>query len=314
MMQPSSNLHESIPAAISDTISPRIKQSSMKDRGLLGLLVIILIVGSVIGWRVRIKLKPGSMRVNPIDKAVMMWVPAGTFTMGSIPGVGHDIERPAHKVTLSGYWIYKNQVTVAQYRAFCVATAHPLPDWPGAQYSWTGKTGWDDVALQQHPIVSVSWDDAEAYANWAKARLPSEAQWEYAARGTKGQNFPWGGTATPADPLNGWDPAKCANDANSKEAGKSTWPVGSFPLGKSWCGAMDMGGNTLEWCSDWFAPYTAAAVANPTGAATGSKRVLRGASWMNVDDSHRVANRFRNSPEQRLFIYGFRCVSHAPPP
>lgn len=315
MMKPSDAPKTTTPSSMpTDNLASTTRKSSWKDWSLFCLLLILLVVESVIGWRVRIKLKPGSTLINPVDKAIMVWVPAGKFTMGSPDGVGHDHERPAHQVSLSGYWLYKYQVTVAQYRTFCAATGRPVPQWPGADLSWAGKTGWDDPALLQHPIVCVSWSDAQAYAAWVKAALPSEAQWEYAARGPKGNNFSWGGTATVADQLNGWDPAKCANDSNSKEVGKSTWPVGSFPTGKSWCGAQDMGGNTLEWCADWYGPYASATVTNPTGPPTGNKRILRGASWMNVDDSHRCATRFRNFPEQNLFIYGFRCVSHAPPP
>jgi len=108
------------------------------------------------------------LKNNPIDGASMVWVPGGTFTMGSAAGVGKSDEQPAHQVTLSGYWIYQYDVTVAQYRAFCAATNHDLPPFPqpkienptyrfDSNLSWEGKTSWDDPALQQHPIVNVTW-------------------------------------------------------------------------------------------------------------------------------------------------------------
>lgn len=135
----------------------------------------------------------------------MVWVPDGTFTKGSIEDIGPAREHSKHQVKRSGYWIYQHDVTVAQYRTFCQATGRKYPKFPGNSYSWDGKTGWDDPTLQQHPIVNVSWNDAKAYAVWAGVTLPSEAQWEYAARGPQGRNYPWGGTATKDDKNNGWD-------------------------------------------------------------------------------------------------------------
>jgi len=253
------------------------------------------------------------LKTNAKDNADMVWVPGNTFTMGNATGVGHDDEQPAHQVTLTGYWIYKYDVTVAQYRAFCTATGRALPQFPSGYYSWAGKTGWDDLALQQHPIVNVSWNDAKAYADWAGVKLPSEAQWEYAARGPQGRNYPWGGTATAADPYNGWDNTMCANYDNSYSVGKSTWPVGSFPAGASWCGAQDMAGNVWQWCGDWYGDYSSTAVTNPTGPATGTYRVLRGGSW---DDSsyYRGACRISGSPGNYSGRIGFRCASLTPGP
>ena len=251
------------------------------------------------------------LKTNANDNAAMVWVPGGTFTMGSADGVGNNNERPAHQVTLTGYWIYKDNVTVAQYRAFCAATTRALPQFPDGK-SWEGKTGWDDPALQQHPIVNVSWNDAQAYAGWAGVRLPSEAQWEYAARGPLGRNYPWGGTAAKDDEKNGWDATKCANSNNSWDKGISTWPVGSFPAGTSWCGAQDMAGNARQWCSDWNSAYAAAAVTDPIGPAKGTRRVLRGDSEYNdyySNNSYRSAGRTNYSPDFCGDDLGFRCVS-----
>jgi len=119
----------------------------------------------------------------------MVSVPAGDFTMGSPAGAGNDDERPVHKVTLDGFWIDRTEVTNAQYRAFVGATGHRAPttcDW--------GDPTYDDGAQADHPVVCVSWDDAKAYCEWAGARLPTEAEWEKAARGTDWRYYPWGGS------------------------------------------------------------------------------------------------------------------------
>ncbi|MEI7832657.1 MAG: SUMF1/EgtB/PvdO family nonheme iron enzyme [bacterium] len=253
------------------------------------------------------------LKTNAKDNTAMVWIPGSTFTIGSPAGVGEEDEQPAHQVTLSGYWIYRNDVTVAQYRAFCTTTGRALPTFPSG-FSWRGKTGWDDPALQQHPIVNVSWNDAKAYADWAGVTLPTEAQWEYAACGPQGNNYPWGGTATKDDKYNGWDVTKCANYANSSKVDKSTWPVGSFPAGASWCGALDMAGNVWQWCGDWYGKYDATAVTNPTGPATGERRVLRGGSWSGNYYDYRSAYRINYIPVYYGLNVGFRCVSLSPGP
>ena len=256
----------------------------------------------------------GDTRINQTDKAEMVWVPDGTFMMGSIDGVGRDNEHPSHQVTLSGYWIYKYQVKVSQYRAFCAATSHALPQLPSG-YCWKGDSDWSAPELQQHPIVNVSWSDCTAYATWAGVSLPTEAQYEYAASGPHGNNYPWGGTATAADLYNGWDQTKCVNGYNSYAVGKSTWPVGSFPAGASWCGAQDMAGNVWEWCADWFGDYSTTPVINPTGPASGTQRVLRGGSWDSGSAGvYRGACRNINNPSNDFYNIGFRCVALSPGP
>jgi sulfatase modifying factor 1 len=253
----------------------------------------------------------------PLNGHKMIWISGDTFTMGSLDGVGWSDERPAHQVTLSGYWLDKYEVTVAQYRAFCTATGRALPYFPSFNYSWAGKSGWTDPALQQHPIVNVTWYDAKAYADWAGLRLPTEAQWEYAARGPSGRNYPWGGVATSSDRYHGWDQTKCANYYNSRVVGKSTWPVGSFPSGVSWCGAHDLTGNVWEWCADWYAPYSSTPVTNPQGPSSGTSRVLRGGSWLNYGfGGHytRSASRDDSDPGYGWAYGGFRCVSLSPGP
>jgi sulfatase modifying factor 1 len=197
--------------------------------------------------------------VNSVDGARMIYIPAGEFIRGS-----EDWSRsqPVQRIHLDGYWIYKYPVTVAQYRAFCRATGREMPSAP----SW----GWID----NHPIVNVSWDDAAAYARWAEGRLPTEAQWEKAARGTDGREYPWG---------NQWDSSRLHCSKRNLGDAVSTAPVGSYPSGASPYGMMDMAGNVWEWCSDWYDEnyYARAPSRNPenTQMSTDRSRVLRGGSW-----------------------------------
>jgi formylglycine-generating enzyme required for sulfatase activity len=245
----------------------------------------------------------------------MVWVPGGEFAMGSPTVLEYGYESPGHHVTLTGFWIDAHEVTVAQYRAFCAATERELPPFPRV-YSWPGESGWEAPALQNYPMVAVSYADATAYAAWAGLRLPTEAQWEYAARGTDGRYYPWGGAET-ADWYTGWDLHKCANYDNSWVVGISAWPVGSFPTDVSWCGALDLAGNVREWCADWYGPYAATPVSDPTGAASGEFHVVRGGACST--GSFECLNTYR-SPfandrcDDGNLTLGFRCVLAAPGP
>ena len=279
-----------------------------------GIITVTTSGGTVTSTEVFTVTSAGTPGINPTDGADMVWVPGGSFTMGSPDGVGSSDQHPMHQVTLSGYWIYKYEVTVAQYRAFCSATSRALPPWPENHYSWSGKAGWSDPALQQHPIVDVSWFDAKAYADWAGVQLPTEAQWEYAARGPQGRNYPWGGTATATDPYNGWDQTKCANCYNSKSVNKSTWPVGSFPSGVSWCGAQDLAGNANEWCADWYGSYSSSPESNPTGPAVGTNRMWLCSSWNDNEFVARGAFRISVNPVGWNYLIGFRCSYSTPGP
>jgi sulfatase modifying factor 1 len=221
---------------------------------------------------------------NPIDGAEMILIPAGEFLMGSEE---YEDEKPQRQVYVDAYYIYKTPVTVAQYRAFCQATKREMPDLP----VWSK----DD-----HPIVRVTWKNATAYTSWAGARLPTEAQWEKAARGTDGREYPWG---------NEWDVSKCNNwDTGPHQ----TTPVGSYPQGASPYGVLDMAGNVWEWCADWYDEnyYQSAPDRNPPGPDMGTDRVLRGGSWYVIaPDFFRCAYRRNSYPNgRRSDQYGFRCA------
>jgi len=258
--------------------------------------------GDVVGFRCVMRVqsaipsaydgKPGTIAgqqcVNPKDGATMVWVPAGEFLMGSNDDYGF-FESPLHSVYLDGYWIYKTDVTVAQYKAYCAAEAVTVPKAP----EW----GWQDA----HPMVNVIWNEARTYAKWAGAQLPSEAQWEKAARGTDGRLYPWG---------NDWDVAKCNNLESTQAA---TTPVGMYLNGVSPYGCLDMAGNVWQWCEDWFGQkyYTGSPVRNPKGPDTGEERVLRGGSWCDINlitRTFRCAYRLWLDPTDRRPSAGFRCI------
>ena len=248
--------------------------------------------------------QPGSAAINPKDGAEMVWVSAGEFTMGSTAeqivearsggstkAEWFEGEQPQRKVYLDGYWIYRNEVTVAQYQKFCLETGRKMPTAP----SW----GWNS----NYPIENVDWQDAGDYAKWAGGKLPTEAQWEKAARGTDGRIFPWG---------NEFDAWGCNNgytDPKATPGQDRTEPVGSYPADASPYGCMDMAGNVCEWCADWYAGdyYKSAPTRNPTGPSDGERRVVRGGSWgVHAIAYFRCAKRFGIGPTDPCG--GFRCV------
>lgn len=245
--------------------------------------------------------EPPKTRRNTKDDAEMVFVPAGEFTMGS--DSGEPEERPAHKVKLDAYWIYKNPVTVAQYKQFCHETGHPMPPKPER---WASKKwDWED----DHPIVNVTWKDATEYCNWAKVRLPTEAEWEKAARGSEGFLYPWGNEF---DPNKLWRSRENFGGVGERE---KTARVESFTNGASPYGALDMAGNVWQWVADLYDEgyYKDAPKQNPTGPASNTgERVIRGGSWSDVDPTtFRSSHRFSFNPEAYDENLGFRCALSA---
>jgi formylglycine-generating enzyme required for sulfatase activity/mono/diheme cytochrome c family protein len=234
------------------------------------------------------------IKKNARDGADMVYVPAGEFTMGSNE---FEAEKPIHRVMLDGYYIYRTPVTVEQYLKFCAETGHRRPPSPDFNRNWTHF---------DHPIVNVSYDDALDYCHWAGGKLPTEAQWEKAARGTDGSKFPWG---------NDFDGSKLWRSVNKPGDAGGTKPVGSFPSGASPYGALDMAGNVWQWCSDWYDYYfytnRLANERNPDNQSVGEKklRVVSSGSWNDFDPMFfRGATRIFYVPDSRLPIVGFRCV------
>ena len=252
----------------------------------------------------------------------MVYIPAGSFLMGNNGSepYSYSSELPQHSVYLSEYWIGKHEVTRGEYRRFMEAGGYRNPAyWSSAGWSWkvsnsrteprywaaeqTWYTGQTFTQTQSHPVVGVSYYEAEAYCAWAGGHLPTEAQWEKAARwtGSYPNVYPWG---------NEWDDEKCNNwyDHNSAGGGYQryqTAPVGSYPSGASPYGLQDMAGNVWEWVADWYVSYPGST--SPFDY-TGSYRVLRGGSWYDGVIDNRCADRSSYFPNYWNYYYGFRLV------
>jgi formylglycine-generating enzyme required for sulfatase activity len=225
--------------------------------------------------------------VNPVDEAVYVYVPAGEFTMGA--GDGEADERPVHRVVVDAFWIMRTEVTNAQYDRCVRAGVCTAPD----------NDVWRDVRFAEHPVTHVSWEQASTYAQWVGGSLPTEAQWEKAARGVDLRTYPWGN----AEPT-----ANLLNFEGSGIGGTSA--VGSYPAGASPYGALDMAGNVWEWVNDWYGEeyYSQSPSDNPPGPETGTYRVLRGGSWGYGDYVVRSADRNGVGPDFWSDLNGFRCV------
>jgi len=220
----------------------------------------------------------------------MVYVPEGAFTMGSEEGSVD--EKPIHTVTLDVFWIDRTEVTNAMY-ALCVQSG--VCQSPRSKNSYGVENYYGNSEYADYPVIYVSWNDASAYCEWAGARLPSEAEWEKAARGTDGRTYPWG---------DGID------KTYANYSGTGTTRVGSYEKGKSPYGVYDMAGNVWEWVADWWGEfyYASSPASNPPGPVSGKYRVLRGGSWYDVDDYVRSAYRGRYVPDGSSYVIGFRCA------
>jgi sulfatase modifying factor 1 len=248
---------------------------------ILALVILVAIADHVPGAEVRSH--------TGQDGAEMVYVEAGSFIMGSLDGEAD--ESPPRKVNLPAFYIDKHEITHELYARFIAATGHKPPvDWPGGKMP---------LKLARHPVVNVTWNDATAYAKWAGKRLPTEAEWERAARGIDGRIHPWGNATG----------KRSASGADGKER---THPVGSFPDDVSPCGAFDMAGNVWEWTADWYDAYPGN---DQLDIAFGRKyRVIRGGGaidYYGAISTRRCADRARSVPYATYDGLGFRCVADA---
>ena len=222
--------------------------------------------------------------------ANFVFVQGGTFQMGS--NDGDSDEKPVHTVTVSSFYISKYEVTFAEYDKFCDATGRSKPD----------DEGW---GRGNRPVINVSWNDATAYCQWLSQqtgqtyRLPTEAEWEYAARGgvetRQGVSLKYAGSNDIGEVAWDW-----------YNSGDKTHPVGTKSPNS--LGIYDMSGNVWEWCNDWYDSYPSSSQTNPTGASSGSSRVVRGGSWNNIAAGCRVALRNLYTPTSSYFYIGFRVA------
>lgn len=240
------------------------------------------------------------------DGAPMVLIPAGPFMMGSNDGLPN--ERPEHTVTLDAYYIDQYEVTLGLYRTFLEATKHDAPP------------TWDDEAAStvgDRPAIGMKWADAVAYCKWAGKRLPTEAEWEKAARGTDGRRYPWGHMQPFVDIAN-YNRGVWVNETITL-VGVTTGLEGMSVRhglkegGKSPYGLTHMAGNAAEWVADWYEReyYHKSPDKNPTGPANGDKHVLRGGSWADLPAALRVTARFSAEPDYEDRTIGFRCAMNA---
>ena len=264
----------------------------------------------------------------------MVLVPPGEFFMGA-PSGSHALpdEQPERRIYLSGFWIDRHEATHADYLQFVQATGHRAP-----ANANQAVTLWDKgrplPGIEDHPVINISWDDAVAFCHWRNKRLPTEAEWEKAARGTDRRVYPWGDEwemnfANSASYWAGrkvefssgadWDEFWLRGEGAriSKERGVKgevlTLPVGSFPAGASPYGLLDMAGNAAEWVQDWYNPnyYKEASLSDPTGPDRGAIKGMRGGSWLKPAVSLRATDRDWGTIDGRPSGTGFRCAKDA---
>lgn len=232
-----------------------------------------------------------SAHTEPAPSAM---IPAGTFWMGVDGLQGLDDERPRHPVMLDAYAMDLYEVTVGRYATFLKQSDRIPPFF------------WDTVDLNAHgdrPVIGVDWDDADAYCRWAGKRLPTEAEWERAARGTDERRYPWGHQAPTPELANFGIGARFSY-------GQTLMPVGRYEKGKSPDGMYDMAGNVWEWVQDWYGIdyYEVSDKQNPRGPAVGQFKVLRGGAWSELPKYLLTYGRFKLPPQTRNSYTGFRCA------
>lgn len=288
---------------------------------IISAVVIGLLIGfQIIGWSERRQARKRG-RGNGLGHAVpqtflvretngMVWVPSGGFYMGATNGPAD--QQPQHLVTLNGFWMDKTEVTIAQFEKFCEATGFITQREQAAAHdpsldTWRSPARSGKTAFDAHfPVRWITWNDAVAYAQWAGKRLPTEAEWEYAARGSLDRRpWPWGDSFGPG-------PQQMENF--NHKPGSKVEPVGQFAA--NGYGLVDMAGNVSEWCADWYDPnnYLESAKVNPVGPANGVSKVFRGASFLTApsDLPFGVTAWRRSAPtNEAAEDRGFRCVQGA---
>jgi formylglycine-generating enzyme required for sulfatase activity len=363
-----------------DNFPPRRERNKQYDvpPKTIAIILAVMCAGTVLGMMLvlphygpeKARKRGGLGHVAPISSVGretngMMWIPSGTFWMGSEDGSPN--EKPVHQVTVSGFWMDKTEVTNEQFEKFVKATGYltiaerkpdakdfpgadpqmlvpgavvftppdhpvkldnPMLWWtysPGANWRHPDGPGSDIQGKEKFPVVQVAWQDAAAYAKWAGKRLPTEAEWEHAARGGLDREpYVWGREKFPENRrmANIWDGEFPVKNTGA-DGWKETAPVGSFP--PNGYGLFDMAGNVWEWCADWYSDdyYSRSPELNPQGPTeahdpeepTVPKRVIRGGSYLCSDAycrGYRPSARMKASADTGLSHTGFRCVKPGP--
>ena len=256
------------------------------------------------------------LKISSANETEMVYIPAGNFLMGasSEDENAYQNEKPQQEVYLDAFWINRTEVNITSYKE-CVAEGVCEPPYSlGMEQkgSLTRDSYYDNPSYADFPVVYVSWDAAQTYCAWAGKRLPTEAEWEKAARGTDGRLFPWGNSNVKGDLLNFAD---CNTDFDWSfkrfdDGFEDTSPVGNYPAGASPYGALDMAGNVWEWTADWYQAdfYAEMPLKNPMGPPEGTYKVIRGGDWRSSNWGVRTSLRSRLGPEYANSYIGFRCV------
>ena len=324
----------SLPSAIQFSVEKYNGSNSAKFSGTVDMVVssdLVLRLTDALNSTVDFPVTVISRNIEIIDPPVVS-VTAGSFTMGDSWGDGLSVETPVHDVTLSAFQLGKHEVTNEEFYKFVLAGGYKNKDYwliidgsDNAEAGWneiinnnynqprcwsSSDTPWDTCSasnLSNSPVVGINWYEAYAYCRWLSQitgisyRLPTEAQWERAARGAAiGTKYPWG---------NEWQESYANWDDNGEKDGfTNAAPVGSFENGKSVEGCYDLAGNVWEWCQDWYAPYESGSFLDPTGATSGDSRVVRSGSWKSVSRSLRTVSRTKLEPKSANTNIGFRLA------
>lgn len=247
------------------------------------------------------------LNYREIDGAAIILIPEGEFAMGCDihQNAGFDCgfdELPLHSVYISAYFIDRYEVTNGQYQQ-CVEDGHCQE--PMYKNSATRASYYYNPKYRDYPVVAVTWNEANEYCHWVGGRLPTEAEWEKAARGTHPQAYPWGNQTPDCNLANSYD------NKTGRSCVGDTVKVGSYPEGASVYGVMDMAGNVWEWVNDWYNAeyYRSSPLSDPLGVGVGQDKVIRGGgfdySWVKL----RTAYKSNHHPDTRHLSFGFRCVN-----
>ncbi|MEO8037779.1 MAG: SUMF1/EgtB/PvdO family nonheme iron enzyme [Betaproteobacteria bacterium] len=279
-----------IPAAVADAVH-RIaldRRRSLLWKAGAGILLLGLLAAG--GWYLRSTAAP-AVEVTGKDGAPAVLIPAGSFVMGD------DEESPRRELFLDSFHIDRFEVTTARFARFLAATGSVRP-----------PDGWEELDLARGgelPVVGVDWNDAAAYCKWVGRRLPTDAEWEKAARGTDGRRYPWGNDPPTPERANFQNSSPDAYDGGLSK-------VGSHPAGRSPFGVEDLAGNVGEWVADWYSErFPTADVRNPQGPDSGTTRVIRGGGRYEPAERLMATKRYSGSPDLRADDIGFRCARDA---
>jgi formylglycine-generating enzyme required for sulfatase activity len=268
----------------------------------------------------------GDTWTRPFDGAIMVFVPGGSFQMGSTtdqaesPGLN---EHPEHPVHVDSFWIDKYQIDNKQFAEFLYLQGNQLEDgntWYDSESDYNLLNKLSDffkpyLGFEHHPAINVSWYGAQAYCDSIGGRLLTEAEWEYAASGPENRVYPWGNEydCTRGN-FNDWVDEESDTDQGGCDGFEYTSPAGAFPEGASWVGVLDLAGNVRDWVADWgISPYTAGLQTNPTGPESGTMKIVRGGSWDSFSWGVRTTMREEYYPSERSPTIGFRCAYPAEP-